>query len=615
MIVGKSDKNNSDYDVLIFVRRDVEEIVIPSFIKIIGPYAFSETKIKTVLIPPKLIQICEGAFFNCKSLKKVEILANSELRFIEKDVFVNTSIDQNLVESILSKYNGRLYSFNSEIKEISIKPNDECKVAFNDLKIEYVNHSKNMNETNNGIFKKRFVMPEISLSGYEPNSYEKVISNLNYYSNLVYSFIEKSIKEFNETQQTNLIFDASLINAISDYLKSLQKNVPIQNLHLGMIVSLFQSVISCITFLNQILIKSKEELYQEKSSKYDLMNKEKMKCVRQFKKTKAIQENYNNLKKINNVNKSEMKKIRNERKVLSDLLRSYFNENQNVVSLIDQIEEKNTFGPLTLNDSIMEELIKNSKLSQYARRYSRTLKEVAFVLMTYSPSAYKMFTNFLPMPCLKTVRDSFKLQMNQTKENLLNIEQLQIILNKIHQIYTKDDTEIITSVLSCDAATMNPVKTGQKGFFAYNMQPIHPDYQSKIVHIELKDNGRFDENIISKAIEIIKIAEKSYFDVINFATDADSKTNPMHRQFYNFLIGIEGDFDTKVERMDEYEGENLISDPLHLYKSMRRKYLTNVIQMTSNGERINKENERKFLLKSPVYKDDVETNSQLAAMK
>ena len=83
-----------------------------------------------------------------------------------------------------------------------------------------------------------------------------------------------------------------------------------------------------------------------------------------------------------------------------------------------------------------------------------------------------MLTNFLPMPCLKAVRDSFKLQMNQTKENLLNIEQLQIILNKIHQIYTKDDNEIITSVLSCDAATMNPVKTGHKGFFAYNMQPI-----------------------------------------------------------------------------------------------------------------------------------------------
>lgn len=60
MIVGKSDKDNSDYDVLIFVSRDVEEIVIPSFIKTIGPYAFSETKIKAVLIPPKLIQICEG---------------------------------------------------------------------------------------------------------------------------------------------------------------------------------------------------------------------------------------------------------------------------------------------------------------------------------------------------------------------------------------------------------------------------------------------------------------------------------------------------------------------------------------------------------------------------
>lgn len=41
---------------------------------------------------------------------------------------------------------------------------------------------------------------------------------------------------------------------------------------------------------------------------------------------------------------------------------------------------------------------------------------------------------------------------------------------------------------------MNP-----RRFFSYNMQPIKRDYKSKIVYLELKENGRMDERITSKA--------------------------------------------------------------------------------------------------------------------
>lgn len=44
-----------------------------------------------------------------------------------------------------------------------------------------------------------------------------------------------------------------------------------------------------------------------------------------------------------------------------------------------------------------------------------------------------MLTNFIPIPTLKTVRNLFSLEMQQTKENLLNIQQLQLLLDKIHQ--------------------------------------------------------------------------------------------------------------------------------------------------------------------------------------
>lgn len=102
--------------------------------------------------------------------------------------------------------------------------------------------------------------------------------------------------------------------------------------------------------------------------------------------------------------------------------------------------------------------------------------------------------------------------MNQTKENLLNIDQLQVILDKIHQIYTKDDNEIINSALLCETTMMSLF-----------LPIINRYFQC------------FEWNIINKVIEIIKIEEKSNFEVINIATDADSK-NEMHLKFCFFCF-------------------------------------------------------------------------------
>lgn len=94
--------------------------------------------------------------------------------------------------------------------------------------------------------------------------------------------------------------------------------------------------------------------------------------------------------------------------------------------------------------------------------------------------------------------------------------------------------------------------------------------------------------------EIKKEAEECNFYIINFATDADSKTNALHRFFYDYINEIEGDFDENTDKMDEYEGYRMISDLLHLYESMRKKHLTNIIQTSKNGHLINKENKSKF---------------------
>lgn len=66
-IIGKSDPNNKNYDVLVFASRDIEIVKIPSFIRIIGYNALN----------------------GCDSIQKVEFSDDSQLEIIQQNAFLN----------------------------------------------------------------------------------------------------------------------------------------------------------------------------------------------------------------------------------------------------------------------------------------------------------------------------------------------------------------------------------------------------------------------------------------------------------------------------------------------------------------------------------------------
>ena len=72
-LLGKINENNNEFDSFLFARRDIEEISIPSNIKVISPYAF----------------------YNCSSLTKVEIPTNSNLQTIDENAFLCSNIKRN----------------------------------------------------------------------------------------------------------------------------------------------------------------------------------------------------------------------------------------------------------------------------------------------------------------------------------------------------------------------------------------------------------------------------------------------------------------------------------------------------------------------------------------
>ena len=67
-IVGKSDNNSNNYDVLLFTKQSIQDAIIPSFIKRVAPYAFG----------------------GCAKLKSIEFSKDSNLKEIDKNAFINS---------------------------------------------------------------------------------------------------------------------------------------------------------------------------------------------------------------------------------------------------------------------------------------------------------------------------------------------------------------------------------------------------------------------------------------------------------------------------------------------------------------------------------------------
>lgn len=97
MIIGKNDPKSDNYDILMFVRRDIQRITIPSFIKQIGACPFSQSLINEVFIPSQVMKIDKDAFAFCNELKKVEIPDDSQLRTIDKSAFEGCTIENKSV--------------------------------------------------------------------------------------------------------------------------------------------------------------------------------------------------------------------------------------------------------------------------------------------------------------------------------------------------------------------------------------------------------------------------------------------------------------------------------------------------------------------------------------
>lgn len=152
MIIGKDDIKHRIYKNIVFVRRDIENVNVPSYIEKIKPFSFCHcqqiksitfpenselclidkfafflSRIEEISIPSHVTEICESAFDSC-ILKKIDFTSNSELKLIGKNAFQNSKIKRIIIPrhvSIISEYS---FYYTLCLKKIEFSNNSELKI-------------------------------------------------------------------------------------------------------------------------------------------------------------------------------------------------------------------------------------------------------------------------------------------------------------------------------------------------------------------------------------------------------------------------------------------------------------------------------------------------------
>lgn len=130
MIIGKSNFKSDIYDVIILAQKNIQNVLIPSYIRQIGPYAFWSCKeiqsiefeensklqiidehsfeyssLKEISIPSHVVKINKNTFRCCDMLKKIEFTNDSELEFMGDFAFNASSLENISIPSSI-KYIG-----------------------------------------------------------------------------------------------------------------------------------------------------------------------------------------------------------------------------------------------------------------------------------------------------------------------------------------------------------------------------------------------------------------------------------------------------------------------------------------------------------------------------
>lgn len=197
LVVGRSSKDSSEFDVIVFLARDATEVVVPSNIKKILPFAFGFCNIRSIKIPLHQTEICSNAFYGCEQLNNIEIPSDSELRIIGEYAFDKCSFEAIYIPSNVEHIMEYAFSGCMKLKTVEITNDSKLQTigekAFHCSLIEALTIPANVSDIS-GICKSD--VPNLKKVTIMPNN--EYMKNYEFDENLIIRKSSKEGQEFDE---------------------------------------------------------------------------------------------------------------------------------------------------------------------------------------------------------------------------------------------------------------------------------------------------------------------------------------------------------------------------------------------------------------------------------
>ncbi|KAK8858330.1 hypothetical protein M9Y10_039614 [Tritrichomonas musculus] len=568
IVLGKSDSNQSEYDILLFVNRDLKKVIIPSFIKQIASHAFEYSKIESIIIPCNVNRICESAFNHCYKLKNVKFEKGSKLQIIENDAFPHHLINNIIFPLGYKKeFNSEeLDSLNSEELATLIRTggHSESRVNINETSGIEIIDTKELTFVIDKVKKKIMDLRNTEIKsiyrycdkylGYKiPLLIYTIIKCVN--ANVLLMFRSINILRF--IQRNHLLeFKSSFCLAIQQC--RIEEN-HINNNILLIIQNCFCTYILSKNETNEILLHylNDNELFLIPfimSERYVIPDKESS--------LKYKKENH----------------ILNEKlKNLENFINEHSHDNND-----DHHSNENE------EHSFFDEAIKLNQKNKYVRKYSDLYIAISSIAYIFGSKSYAFIRKYFPLPHETLIRKNISPVVSSNVKKLINIDQCSSIIDDF--IQQNSDNKDIHVTLAIDAASFKETRGStirQKFFdldyispdkiysniFVFFIQPININMKPFPLYITLKENGNASKETLLCIKKVIQILKEKNIKVDFIATDGDRQYDSLHENFFDIIFNLHKANMTFTQIVDEIANSKMleipISDFLHLIKILR----------------------------------------------
>jgi hypothetical protein len=247
------------------------------------------------------------------------------------------------------------------------------------------------------------------------------------------------------------------------------------------------------------------------------------------------------------------------------------------------IRPEKPIGPPTIQQYVTATLLERASDSLYGHAIDSILEQVAFVLRSYSQTAYEFLRRYLPLPDQSTLYRHYHNEITEMESFLSDVGSLRQILDGQFQRGRDQKGNLVYVTLAIDAISLDSafrtnrpreqVPQPPTHAFVFHCLPLTDEYQCFPVHVMSATCGTAGEVIIKQALDITHWMETPIShspQVLFIATDGDRSYDKhfldQFKKWYSFDSIMELAFvSERIWRLRPI----FLSDWLHLAKTVR----------------------------------------------